>query len=240
MSQAPAYKFCKTLPGKRIGQASKPNTRAAALRASLWPEGTTIRVHFMEGDEGLRDQVFSVACEWLAANGGPANLHFEIVPSAQESDIRVTFRQGAGSWSYTGVECQNASLAGQATMNYGWLTPRSTDEEVRGVVLHEFGHAIGLIHEHQNPKQGIRWNRDAVVRDLSGPPNNWDPQTIINNVLSTYDPKAIEATEVDATSIMMYPIPAAWTDGTFVAGENNALSALDVQLVRELYPQSGG
>jgi hypothetical protein len=39
---------------------------------------------------------------------------------------------------------------------------------------------------------------------------------------------------------MMYPIPAAWTDGTFVAGENNALSALDVQLVRELYPQSGG
>ena len=50
-------------------------------------------------------------------------------------------------------------------MNYGWLTPESAQDEVRRVVLHEFGHALGLIHEHQNPKGGgIEWNRDAVQR----------------------------------------------------------------------------
>ena len=63
-------------------------------------------------------------------------------------------------------------------MNFGWL-----DE---AVVLHEFGHAIGLAHEHQNPDKGIKWNEDAVIRDLSGPPNNWDVATIRHNVLNKY------------------------------------------------------
>ena len=33
----------------------------------------------------------------------------------------------------------------------------------RATVLHEFGHAIGLIHEHQSPfKGGFEWNREEV------------------------------------------------------------------------------
>ena len=71
-------------------------------------------------------------------------------------------------------------------MNYGWLTPTSDDDELRRVVLHEFGHALGLIHEHQNPEGGIQWNEPAVKADLSGPPNNWDDETIRHNVLDHY------------------------------------------------------
>ncbi len=50
------------------------------------------------------------------------------------------------------------------------------------MVLHEFGHTLGLIHEHQNPNRPINWNRAAVIADLSGPPNNWDEETIENNI----------------------------------------------------------
>lgn len=33
----------------------------------------------------------------------------------------------------------------------------------RSTVLHEFGHSLGLIHEHQSPfKGGFEWNRDEV------------------------------------------------------------------------------
>lgn len=44
-----------------------------------------------------------------------------------------------------------------------------TAGEPRPLVPHEFGHAVGLIHEHQNPEGGVPWSRDAVVADLSGP-----------------------------------------------------------------------
>ena len=33
----------------------------------------------------------------------------------------------------------------------------------RPTVLHEFGHALGLIHEHQSPfKGGFEWDREEV------------------------------------------------------------------------------
>ena len=120
-------------------------------------------------------------------------------------------------------------------MNYGWLTADSDDDEVQRVVLHEFGHALGLIHEHQNPEGGIDWNEPAVIADLSGPPNNWDEATIRHNVLDHYAPDAVTATEVDSDSIMMYPIPASWTNDGFSADLNTDLSMSDRQLIHDVY-----
>ena len=78
-------------------------------------------------------------------------------------------------------------------------------------MLHEFGHAIGLIHEHQNPKGGVNWNKVAVKHDLRGPPNYWNDVTIENNIFRFYPEKDVIATKVDPQSIMMYPIPKSWT-----------------------------
>ncbi len=78
------------------------------------------------------------------------------------------------------------------------------------MILHEFGHALGLIHEHQNPLGTIKWNKPAVVHDLSGPPNNWDQATIDHNMFEAYPAAEIDGTKLDKTSIMMYPIPASW------------------------------
>ena len=135
-----------------------------------WQPGTHVKVRFLEGDPDLQKRVAEVAQEWT----GPqmANLEPKFVDSG-DADVRVAFEQGNGSWSYLGTMCQQIP-ADEPTMNYGWLTPDSDDDELRRVVLHEFGHALGLIHEHQNPNRPIAWNRAAVIADLSGPPNNWD------------------------------------------------------------------
>jgi len=122
-------------------------------------------------------------------------------------------------------------------MNYGWLTPASAEQEVRRVVLHEFGHAIGLIHEHQNPQHTINWNKPAVIHDLSGPPNSWDEATIDTNMFKFYQPGEVDATDVDPVSIMMYPIPKSWTTDGFSAGLNGELSDMDKSKVRSHYPR---
>jgi hypothetical protein len=207
------------------------NDRAALLDGARWPAGQEIRVMFMEGDDSLRERVKAVAERWTAP--GMAKLKFQWVDQGP-AEIRIAFQQGNGSWSYLGTQCQDIP-DDQPTMNYGWLTPDSADEEVRRVVLHEFGHALGLIHEHQNPQGGIKWNEPAVIHDLSGPPNNWDEEQIRHNVLDHYDPSTVTATDVDADSIMMYPIPAAWTLDGFSADLNADLSEHDVEFIKGIY-----
>ena len=118
-------------------------------------------------------------------------------------------------------------------MNLGWQ-----DE---AVILHEFGHAIGLIHEHQNPVHGIRWNKDVVYRDLGGPPNNWPKATVDFNMFATYDRSQVNATDVDPKSIMLYAIPATWTLDGFSSEPNAVLSDLDKAFIGDPrnYPLKG-
>jgi serralysin len=212
--------------------ALQGNTKAALLNEFKWNPGTTIRVTFLEGDPDLRARVRAVAEAWT----GPemANLAFQF-GDEPDADVRVAFEQGNGSWSYLGTMCQQIPLS-EPTMNYGWLTPDSDEDEIRRVVSHEFGHALGLIHEHQNPDHPIQWNRDAVIADLSGPPNNWDPATIEHNIFEKYDPAVLSATAVDPKSIMMYPIPASWTTDGFSAGLNAEPSETDKEFIRGAYP----
>jgi serralysin len=203
--------------------------KAALLNAAKWPTGSMITVKFLDGDPTLQERVKKVALEWTKL----ANVTFDFRTSGN-TDMRIAFEQGNGSWSYLGTMCRSIPQT-RPTMNYGWLTPTSDEAELRRVVLHEFGHALGLIHEHQNPKGGIKWNKDAVKRDLSGPPNRWDDATIENNMFKKYTD--VTATNVDSKSIMMYPIPKAWTLDGFSAGFNGELSDKDKSLVRQVYPK---
>lgn len=207
--------------------------RAALLKGAKWDVGAVITARFLEGDEGLQDRVRKVAREWTARDMANLTLEFRNGPP---TDIRIAFKPGNGSWSYLGTVCRRIPEP-EPTMNYGWLTRQSPEDELRRVVLHEFGHALGLIHEHQNPEGGIAWNRDAVVNDLKGPPNNWTLAKIETNIFRKYDPAAVVATGVDPQSIMMYPIPRAWTLDGFSAGLNGELSQKDKELIRSVYPQ---
>jgi serralysin len=202
----------------------------AALLDVLWAHGGDVRVRFVEGDHLLRDRVRAVAERWTAP-GMATGLRFEWVAEGP-AEIRIAFAQGNGSWSYLGTQCQEVP-EDEPTMNFGWLTSSSPDDEVQRVVLHEFGHALGLGHEHQNAAASIRWNEPAVFAALRRPPFSWDEETIRHNVFDQQD--VFTASTVDPESIMMYPIPAAWTlDGTS-ADLNPDLSPNDVAMIRQFY-----
>jgi serralysin len=207
-------------------------TKAALLRKYQWPIGSTITVKFLGGAKSLQERVKKVAKEWTGgANMAKVTLAFK---DQGDADIRIAFQQGNGSWSYLGTYCKQIPK-NEPTMNYGWLTPTSSEDELRRVVLHEFGHALGLIHEHQNPNRPIKWNKDAVYHDLQGPPNNWTKAQVDSNMFQKYEPKELKSTKTDPLSIMMYPIPKAWTLDGFSAGFNKELSATDKKFIKENY-----
>ena len=56
-------------------------------------------------------------------------------------------------------------------------------DEKRRVVLHEFGHALGFAHEHQNKNAPIQWNEQGVL-DYYADKLGWDSEDTKHNILN--------------------------------------------------------
>jgi len=182
----------------------------------------------------MRKRVEAVAHQWEAS----AKVTFKFVKTGS-AEIRISFYADSGSWSAVGRDALNQQYfpAFQPTMNYGWLRDNTDDGEYSRVVLHEFGHALGCIHEHQSPKFTRVWNRQAVLKYFQGPPNYWSPADIDHNVLSKYSPQGVSATQFDPQSIMLYAFDGAlFADGLGPTNTNTKLSPADVKMIKSMYP----
>jgi hypothetical protein len=201
-----------------------------ALRRCLWKAGRVLRVRFLDGESLVQEKVKNVAREWEQY----ANVRFDFENDAN-AEIRISFMADSGSWSFCGTDCLGIPKD-KPTMNLGWLRPNTPNDEYSRVVLHEFGHALGLAHEHQNPVTNIPWNKPAVYRAYSGPPNSWTQAKVDFNLFQTYAVDQTQFTEFDRHSIMLYPIPKEFTDGVFAVGWNTRLSDTDKRFIGLLYP----
>lgn len=220
-------KWCFAWYAEPVGPST--GERAALEKANRWTV-KTIKIGFMGGTPAQHALVRKYAVGWIDAG---AKLTFSWV-TLDQADIRISFVDD-GSWSVIGKSAKKVPK-NEATMNFGWLTPDVSEAEARSVILHEFGHALGLIHEHQNPLGAINWNKDAVYGDLSGPPNDWSKTTIDHNMFEAYPKHQIDGTPVDPASIMMYPIPASWVNPPSIpVGFNSDLSSKDRAFIAKTY-----
>lgn len=212
-----------------LGVPARSPMRMALVTGRKWKNGRTLRVSFMGGDSYVRDKVKDFAVGWSEH----ANLIFEF-GSDPDAEIRVAFTQGEGSWSWIGTEGL-VIPKNEATMNLGWLTRGTANDEYSRVVLHEFGHAIGCLHEHQNPAASIKWNRQAVYRYYMGPPNSWSKEDVDTNLFDTYARDKTQFTDFDAKSIMVYAIPPEHTTDGYNVSTNSKLSQTDIQFISTAY-----
>lgn len=215
---------------KRSGDFSAL-ARMAVEAKKEWKKGRTLTVSFMGGSKEVRDRLIRHAKRWMDF----ANINFDFTPRKKPGDIRISFNKKDGSWSFVGTEILSVPK-NQATMNFGWLSPTLNDIEFHQVVLHEFGHTLGCIHEHQRPDNGIPWDKPKVY-SYYAQVDGWTKEEVDEQVFDKYDISLLRANIFDKDSIMMYPVPENLTKGKFSIGWNSNLSAADKKFIAKLYPR---
>lgn len=230
MAQRPKVCIDRVLPmhEKRMQNTMRRGGRVRAIMpiGKLWMNGTTLSVRFLGGTSAQQAKAKEQALWWTQF----ANLNFDF-NNAPNADIRIAFDPNDGAWSFIGTDNRGIP-ANQPTMNLGFMNG--------GTAAHEFGHAIGMAHEHQNPAGGIEWNESVVLRDLAGPPNNWDEATIRHNVLNKYTADQIKGTTFDPDSIMLYFFPGTWVKSGVGTHANDVISAMDKAFIAsaQAYPKT--
>lgn len=239
----------KNIDEKEHEEASK--LRAAFFRRKIWDSNQTITIGFFGyNNKNLEytplkylekynmdpiekeirgmypeDAVKKVIIERIQPIIG---LKLEFVDNVKEAMIRISFEDD-GAWSYVGTDAL-AQPSNQATMNFGWIDAST--------IMHEFGHCLGMIHEHQNPRgETIPWDVQAVY-DWARLTQGWDKSVTDTNILDHYSKDITNGSGFDKDSIMLYFFPGSLTTDGKGTNQNLKLSQIDVVWLNRHYPNS--
>lgn len=213
-----------------VEHSGEEQARLALTHGKKWRVGRTLNIRFLNGSSFVQEKVKKYARDWTYfAN---IKLNFNDSPNAE---IRISFNDG-GSYSSLGTDALLRSQD-RETMNFGWFDNDTSDEEFYRTTVHEFGHALGCIHEHQNPSVDIPWNKPEVYRYYARTQDpSWSRATVDHNIFRKHSVDATQYSEFDRHSIMCYSIPNSLTIGNYEVPANSKMSDMDREYINRMYP----
>jgi hypothetical protein len=206
-----------------------------------WKKQRIVTVAFNGGSEDLYQLIEQTASEWTEL-GGQLSFSFKDASgkyrrwtaddTTPAANIRIAF-DATGYWSLLGAMAKNVD-PGDSTMNFEGF-PDELKPYFHGqnadvwrttyahtTILHEFGHSLGLSHEHFNPQCQKDLKLDTILAYLEGPPNNWSPEQARFNIDAKYyvqilaqqagllESKLINSPTADQSSVMLYVFPSSY------------------------------
>lgn len=213
----------------------------------IWPIDEEITFCFYE-DDPVNEQVIQVASEWVSETGLTFDFGSDVQGRLCEkeiADVRIAYDWPPPPefWSCVGArQCLQLDPRMPSSNFHNFDLQEYDNKIFRQIVLHEFGHILGLRHEYisiaHNCSDEYNW---------SWIEENLDDQisTSLHFVdLSTASGGIPIMTAYDANSIMNYNFP----EEMFIDGKGSkcfpkndgVLSVTDREMIKFMYPQSNG
>jgi hypothetical protein len=248
LTQDPLKEILRTSTGK-----NRKGLKAAFLNNVAWPKNYTLKIAFLkypyatQGGGSTDPQYTKDKADWVEKVIKKyieplVGLKFKWDTPVNQSDIRISFVGGAGAWSAVGNQALKFP-ENQPTMNLGWLDKIASDSDFKQavglgtVVVHEFGHALGMIHEHARADARLDWNDQFVYDNLGCPPNCWSKSMVDSNILEPIPVSMItNHSDYDIHSIMHYVFPNNFFKKPPNIPRTTVLSALDKKWISKTYP----
>ncbi|MGH8384791.1 MAG: M12 family metallopeptidase [Pseudomonas sp.] len=225
-------------PSNYTSNSGGRKKRGIGEHTKYWQPGKTLKILVFKFDEQSFDVVQNAASKWLPY----VNLKFEFIEMDEQDifaseerlgDIRVDFhpKYAAGGISYLGTD----SLIGNPHAPSMMLGTKFDSPHYESMVIHEFGHALGLNHEHQHPDAGIPWDREKAYFHFAASANLSKAEVDANVFPRERNPDQIY-TPYDRLSIMHYEVNNELTVGNWHQPANMQISDGDIAMMRRIYP----
>lgn len=246
-----------------------------------WTPGQVVRVAFLGGSP----QLYQAIEETTRPISGMANIVLDFKHGGSyrtwstsdteyAAEIRVSFDAG-GYFSLVGTDSVNPHIGlpgqpvggapHQRSLNLGGFSV-TRPPGWEGTTRHEFLHALGVHHEHQNMRgpcqAAFRWEDDlgyqptrdrrgAYIADanglrpgiytyLSGYPNGWPQAKVDFNLRTPSDSTSLVSGPFDPSSVMLYRFPELFyrtqPSPCAPSGDGQQLSDGDKRGLELLYP----
>lgn len=200
--------------------------RGVALTDKTWPQHSVLTISLLNMTTKQKELVKRNINKWAPYT----NLYLKFTDRTN-GDIRFTANKFAHSgWSAVGTDAKNIPL----TKPTGSIGFNCSPSELATMIQHEFGHALGLKHEHQHPDRTLDLNKQSIYEEYEA--RGRFPWEADHNMIQTLPADQVTVSPYDQHSIMHYGFPASRLNSGDPVPRNEQLSAGDKQFMQSLYP----
>lgn len=179
-----------------------PTNRAVGQKNVFYKPGSTLKIQVIGSA-----QFISGVTNVLMTHAQPfVNLKFQFVTTGGDVTIDNNY-SGGGVARCLG--CQKPSI--------------SISSASQGLVLHEFGHALGMQHEMKNPNIKLTWIESVLVQSYGG------ADFVKSQITSTVNASSVNALAFDKNSVMIYNLPASTNKERVEMRPSNVYTDIDKQ-----------